>query len=618
MFQNLSLQLFLLKMKDSQKDKFASIISVLPDSPGVYQFFNQLNEIIYVGKAKNLKKRVSSYFSKDLYENNKLKVLVSKIDRIEYIVVESESDALLLENNFIKKHQPRYNILLKDDKTFPWICIKNETFPRVFYTRTVINDGSKYFGPYTSLYMVKVLLDLVKQLYPLRNCNLNLSEKNIKQNKFKPCLEYHIGNCKAPCIGLQSSENYLHSIDQIKQILKGDIHQLIIYLNELMQEQSLKFKFEEAQLIKNKIEVLEKYKSKSTIVNPSLTNVDVFSILDDKNSAYVNFLKVMDGIIVQAHTLEIKKKLDESVSDMLIMAIIEIRNRLSSESKEIIVPFQIDLELNHIKFTVPQKGDKKALLDLSERNLKYYRLEKQKKSEKKKEKHSSKRILEIIKKDLNMNTIPEHIECFDNSNIQGSNPDAACVVFKNAKPSIKDYRHYNIKTVDGPNDFASMEEVVFRRYKRLIDEGKSLPQLIVIDGGKGQLNAALKSLAKLELKESVSIIGIAKRLEEIFFPNDPVPLYLDKNSESLKIIQQIRNEAHRFGIKFHRNKRSGNFIKSELEDIPGIGEKTIEQILTKYKTIKKIRSLSQDELSSEIGRIKSKLLIEYFNKSKFI
>jgi len=618
MFQNLSLQLFLLKMKDSQKDKFASIISVLPDSPGVYQFFNQLNEIIYVGKAKNLKKRVSSYFSKDRYENNKLKVLVSKIDRIEYIVVESESDAFLLENNFIKKHQPRYNILLKDDKTFPWICIKNETFPRVFYTRTVINDGSKYFGPYTSVYMVKVLLDLVKQLYPLRNCNLNLSEKNIKQNKFKSCLEYHIGNCKAPCIGLQSSENYLHSIDQIKQILKGDIHKLIIYLNELMQEQSLKFKFEEAQLIKNKIEVLEKYKSKSTIVNPSLTNVDVFSILDDKNSAYVNFLKVMDGIIVQAHTLEIKKKLDESVSDMLIMAIIEIRNRLSSESKEIIVPFQIDLELNHIKFTVPQKGDKKALLDLSERNLKYYRLEKQKKSEKKKEKHSSKRILEIIKKDLNLKSIPEHIECFDNSNIQGSNPVAACVVFKNAKPSIKDYRHYNIKTVDGPNDFASMEEVVFRRYKRLIDEGKSLPQLIVIDGGKGQLNAALKSLVKLELKESVSIIGIAKRLEEIFFPNDPVPLYLDKNSESLKVIQQIRNEAHRFGIKFHRNKRSGNFIKSELEDIPGIGEKTIEQILTKYKTIKKIRSLSQDELSSEIGRIKSKLLIEYFNNSKFI
>ena len=618
MFQNLCLQLFLLKMKVSQKDKFASIISVFPDSPGVYQFFNQLNEIIYVGKAKNLKKRVSSYFSKDRYENNKLKVLVSKIDRIEYIVVESESDAFLLENNFIKKHQPRYNILLKDDKTFPWICIKNETFPRVFYTRTVINDGSKYFGPYTSVYMVKVLLDLVKQLYPLRNCNLNLSEKNIKQNKFKPCLEYHIGNCKAPCIGLQSSENYLHSIDQIKQILKGDIHQLIIYLNELMQEQSLKFKFEEAQLIKNKIEILEKYKSKSTIVNPSLTNVDVFSILDDKNSAYVNFLKVMDGIIVQAHTLEIKKKLDESVSDMLIMAIIEIRNRFSSESKEIIVPFHIDLVLNHIKFSVPQKGDKKALLDLSERNLKYYRLEKQKKSEKKKEKHSSKRILEIIKKDLNLNTIPEHIECFDNSNIQGSNPVAACVVFKNAKPSIKDYRHYNIKTVDGPNDFASMEEVVFRRYKRLIDEGKNLPQLIVIDGGKGQLSAALKSLAKLELKESVSIIGIAKRLEEIFFPNDPVPLYLDKNSESLKIIQQIRNEAHRFGIKFHRNKRSGNFIKTELEDIPGIGEKTIEQILTKYKTIKKIRSLSQDELSSEIGRIKSKLLIEYFNKSKFI
>lgn len=601
-------------MPEKQKEKFASVISVLPDSAGVYQFFNQLNEIIYVGKAKNLKKRVSSYFTKDRFDNNKLKVLVSKINRIEYIVVESESDALLLENNLIKKHQPRYNILLKDDKTFPWICVKNEPFPRVFYTRSIVNDGSRYFGPYTSVYMVKVLLDLVKQLYPLRNCNLNLTEQNIRQKKFKPCLEYHIGNCKAPCVALQSSEDYNNSIEYIKQILKGNIHQLIHYLNNIMLKYSSEFKFEDAQVIKNKIEILEKYKSKSTIVNPGLTNIDVFSILDDKNAAYVNFLKVNDGIIIQAHTLEIKKKLDESINDMLIMAIVEIRNRFSSNAKEIIVPFEIDFKIEQVKFTVPQKGDKKALLDLSGRNLKYYRLEKQKKSEKKKEKHSGKRVLELLKKELNLNVLPEHIECFDNSNIQGTNPVAACVVFKNGKPSTKDYRHYNIKTVEGPNDFASMEEVVFRRYKRLLDENMGLPQLIVIDGGKGQLNAALKSLEKLQIKTNVSIIGIAKRLEEIFFPNDPIPIYLDKNSESLKIIQHIRNEAHRFGIKFHRNKRSGNFIKSELENIPGIGEKTIEQLLTKYKTIKKIRTLSPDELSSEIGSVKSKLMLEYFNK----
>lgn len=598
-------------MSIEKKEKFKPVLSVLPDSPGVYQFFNSQNEIIYVGKAKNLKKRVSSYFNKEHYENNKLKVLVLKIERIEYIVVQTESDALLLENNLIKKYNPRYNVLLKDDKTYPWICIKKEPFPRVFYTRNVINDGSKYFGPYTSVYMVKIMLDLITKLYPLRNCNLNLAAENIKKSKYKPCLEYHIGNCLAPCIQLQTEDDYNKSIENISKILKGNIQEVILYLNNLMNVSAAEFKFEEAQVIKEKIEILEKYKSKSTVVSASLNNVDVFNILDDTNFAYVNYLKIIEGRIVQAHTVEIKKKLDEKAEDLLIMAIVEIRNRLFSNSKEIITSLPIELE--NTKITVPVRGDKKSLLELSERNLKYYRLEKQKRAEKKKEKHSGKRLLEVIKKDLNLSVLPEHIECFDNSNIQGTNPVAACVVFRNAKPNTKEYRHYNIKTVTGPDDYASMEEVVYRRYKRLLDEKKSLPQLIVIDGGKGQLNAALKSLEKLKIKDNVTIIGIAKRLEEIFYPNDPIPLYLDKNSESLKVIQHARNEAHRFGIKFHRDKRSGNFIKSELDDIPGIGPKTIDILLTKFKTIKKIRSLSLDEISSEIGNTKAKLLLSYLN-----
>ena len=596
-------------MKEKPKEKFKSVLSVLPDSPGVYQFFNSSNDIIYVGKAKNLKKRVSSYFNKDQYKNNKLKVLVSKIDHIEYIVVSNESDALLLENNLIKKYHPRYNVMLKDDKTYPWICIKNENFPRIFYTRNVLNDGSKYFGPYTSVHMVKILLDLIRQLYPLRNCNLNLSQESIGRKKYKPCLEYHMGNCLAPCIDLQTESDYNNSIDHIHKILKGNIQEVIFYLNRLMTQHSEEFKFEEAQLIKGKIEMLEKYKSKSTIVSPGLNNVDIFNILDDNNFAYVNFLKVVEGRIVQAHTVELKKKLDESLDDLLLMAIVEIRERLGSTAKEIIT--SIDIELDNVKISVPARGEKKSLLELSERNLKYYRLEKQKRNEKKKEKHSGKRIMELLKKDLNLSVLPRHIECFDNSNIQGTNPVASCVVFKNTKPSTKDYRHYNIKTVTGPDDYASMEEVVYRRYKRLIDENKNLPQLIVIDGGKGQLNSALKSLEKLQIKESITIIGIAKRLEEIFYPGDPVPLYLDKSSESLKVIQHIRNEAHRFGIKFHRNKRSGNFIRSELDNIPGIGPKTIDVLLTKFKTIKKIRSLSVDEISSEIGNSKAKLLLEY-------
>jgi excinuclease ABC subunit C len=459
--------------------------------------------------------------------------------------------------------------------------------------------------------MVKIMLDLITKLYPLRNCTLNLAAENIKKSKYKPCLEYHIGNCLAPCIQLQTEEDYNKSIENISKILKGNIREVILYLNNLMNVSAVEFKFEEAQVIKDKIEILEKYKSKSTVVSASLNNVDVFNILDDSNFAYVNYLKLIEGRIVQAHTLEIKKKLDEKVEDLLIMAIVEIRNRLFSTSKEIITSLPIELE--NIKITVPVRGDKKSLLELSERNLKYYRLEKQKRTEKKKEKHSGKRLLEVIKKDLNLSVLPEHIECFDNSNIQGTNPVAACVVFRNAKPNTKEYRHYNIKTVTGPDDYASMEEVVYRRYKRLLDENKSLPQLIVIDGGKGQLNAALKSLEKLKIKDNVTIIGIAKRLEEIFYANDPIPLYLDKNSESLKVIQHARNEAHRFGIKFHRDKRSGNFIKSELDDIPGIGPKTIDILLTKFKSIKKIRSLSLDEISSEIGNTKAKLLMSYLN-----
>ena len=601
-------------MIEKPKEKFKLLLSVLPDSPGVYQFFNISNEIIYVGKAKNLKKRVSSYFNRDHYENNKLKVLVNRIERIEYIVVRTESEALLLENNLIKKYRPRYNVMLKDDKTFPWICIKKEPFPRIFYTRNVFSDGSEYFGPYTSVYMVKTMLDLVRQLYPLRNCNLNLSQANIDKKKYKTCLEYHLGNCLAPCVGNQTEIDYNISIDHIRKILKGNIQEVMVYLEKLMKQFSEEFKFEEAQLLKEKIEILEKYKSKSTIVSPSLNNVDVFNILDDNTFAYVNFLKLVEGRIVQAHTVELKKKLDESIEDLLLMAIVEIRSRLGSTAKEIITSLHVELEGVHI--SVPVRGDKKSLLELSERNLKYYRLEKQKKSEKKKEKHSGKRLVELIKKDLNLSELPLHIECFDNSNIQGTNPVASCVVFKNAKPSVKEYRHYNIKTVEGPDDYASMEEVVYRRYKRLIEENKSLPQLIVIDGGKGQLNAALKSIKKLNINENVAIIGIAKRLEEIFYPNDPVPLYLDKSSESLKVIQHIRNEAHRFGIKFHRNKRSGNFIKSELDHIPGIGPKTIEALLTKYKTIKKIRSLSIDEISSEIGNAKAKLLLDYLSGSR--
>jgi len=593
-------------------DYLKSLIEVLPDKPGVYQFFDSKGEIIYIGKAASLKKRVSSYFSRGKHEHFKINVLVKKITDIKHIVVANESDSLLLENNLIKKYQPRYNVLLKDDKTFPWICVKKESFPRVFSTRNVIRDGSTYYGPYTSSLMVRTILDLVRQLYPLRTCKYNLSQENITNGKFKVCLEYHIGNCKAPCTGLQTEDEYDISVQEVHQILKGNIFQVVSQLKKSMKEYADNQAFEKAQVIKEKIEILEKYRSKSTIVNPKIKNVDVYSIADEENKAYVNCLRVMNGAIVQAHTLEIKKKLDETVKDLLEFAIVDIRQRLGSDSKEIIVPERINLPLGNVKIIVPQKGDKKQLLELSQRNVKMFQLEKRKQLNLVKPQQRTDRILNTVRKDLRLTETPVHIECFDNSNIQGNEPVAACVVFRNARPFKKEYRHYNIKTVTGPDDFASMEEIIFRRYRRLLEEKKSLPQLIVIDGGKGQLNAGVKSLEKLELRGKIAIIGIAKKLEEIYFPNDSVPLYIDKNSETLKLIQQLRNEAHRFGITFHRLKRNKSMVHSELDKIKGIGEKSKEDLLKKFGSVKNIREAEIDEISEIVGKKRAEIVREYF------
>ncbi len=587
-------------------------IAVLPSDPGVYQYFNKDGKIIYVGKAKNLKKRVSSYFV-GKPDNGKTALLVKNIARIEHIVVNSEEDALLLENNLIKKYQPRYNVLLKDDKSFPWIVIKNESYPRVFSTRNVIKDGSLYFGPYTSVVMVRTLLDLFKSTYPLRSCKLNLSQETIAQGKYKVCLEYHIGNCKGPCIGEYDEVKYRENIDAIKNILKGNINSVIKYLKDLMLTYACEYKFEEAEDIKQKINQLNSYQSKSTIVSASINNVDVYSIIEDENSAYVNFLKVINGAIIQAHTIEMKKKLDETLPELLSMAILEIKERLHSTSREVIVPFKPDTVFENIRFIVPKKGEKKQLLELSERNVKYYRLEKLKQQSLHKKETREDRILNTMKKDLRLKELPKHIECFDNSNIQGNFPVAACVVFKNAKPSKKDYRHFNVKTVIGPDDFASMEEIIERRYIRLINENDSLPNLVIIDGGKGQLGAAMKIFRRLNIDNKITVIGIAKRLEEIFFPGDPVPLYLDKNSETLKVIQHARNEAHRFGITFHRNQRSKNFATSELDNILGIGEKTAQKLLSEFKSVEQIKKLKLKEIQEVIGLAKGKVVWEYFN-----
>ena len=597
-----------------KKIHIENILKTLPDNPGVYQFFNNKNEIIYVGKAKNLRKRVTSYFNKTRHESNKIKVLVSKIEDIKHIIVDSESDALLLENNLIKKIQPRYNILLKDDKTFPWICIKNERFPRVFSTRKIIHDGSEYYGPYTSAVMVRTLLELIHQLYNLRNCNFNLSKENIKSKKFKVCLEYHIGNCKGPCEDLQKEEDYNQTIIQIRQIINGNLQTVLVYLKDMMKKCADEYRFEEAEMVKNKIEILEKFKSKSTIVNQKIHNVDVFSIIDKEKYAAVNYLKVVQGAIIQSHTIELVKKLDETIEDLLTYAIIDIRERFKSDSKEILVPFKINEKIGNANLLIPQKGDKRHLLDLSERNARIYCLEKQKKNELIQVKKNDNRVLEKLKVDLKLKDLPVHIECFDNSNIQGSNPVASCVVFKNGIPSKKDYRHFNIKTVTGPDDFASMEEIVYRRYNRLISEEKSLPQLIIIDGGKGQLNAAIKSLKKLSIENKVAIIGIAKKLEEIYFPGDQYPLYIDKRSESLKLIQRLRNEAHRFGITFHRDKRSKAMIDSELDHIKGVGEKTITLLLNNFDNIEAIKLAKRENLEKLVGKQKTTIILNYFKK----
>jgi excinuclease ABC subunit C len=586
-------------------------VKTLPNSPGVYQYFDKDDVIIYVGKAKNLKKRVASYFTKN-HEYGKTRVLVKKIVRIEHIVVNTETDALLLENNLIKKYKPRYNVLLKDDKSYPWICIKKERFPRVFLTRRVIKDGSEYYGPYTSVKTVHNLLDLIKQLYPLRTCNYDLSEAKINDGKYKVCLEYHLKNCKGPCEAYQNEEAYMDNIKEIRSIIKGNFKESLESLHNIMMEYAEAMNFEEAQLIKEKLVSLQNYQAKSTIVNPSINNVDVFSITSDGTHGYANFLKIMNGAIVQSYTTEIKKKLDETDKELLKLFIVETRQRFNSLSREVYVPFKVNLG-DQIKVTVPKLGDKKRIVDLSLRNAKYYRQEQFKQIKIVDPERHVKRIMSQMKKDLRLSEEPVHIECFDNSNIQGTNPVAACVVFKNGKPSKKDYRHFNIKTVEGPDDFASMEEVVFRRYKRLLEEDKPLPQLIVIDGGKGQLSSALKSLEVLGLRGKIAIIGIAKRLEEIYYPGDSVPLYLDKKSETLKIIQHLRNEAHRFGITFHRNKRSKSAIQSELEQIPDVGKQTITNLLRKFKSAKRVKNATLDELIEVVGNARAQKIYTYYH-----
>ena len=588
------------------------ILPLIPEKPGVYQFLDIAGTIIYVGKAKNLKKRVSSYFTGS--QSGKTTVMLKRAASIRHIVVENESDALLLENNLIKKHQPRYNILLKDDKTFPRICIKNEPFPRVFSTRNTVRDGSLYFGPYPSGLMVKTLIDLIRQLYSLRTCNLNLTKSNISAGKFKVCLEYHLGNCKGPCAGLQDEESYDENIVQIRNILKGNITAVREHLRTLMNSYSARMQYEEAQIIKEKIDIISKFQSKSTVVGTSIKNVDVFAMAQDTDNTYINYIKVVDGAVVQAFTLDIKSRVDEEKEYLLGFAITEIRQKLSSDSPEIIVPFKPDICFKELKYTVPVKGDKLRLLELAKRNAVYYKLEQKKKMELLKPADRTGRNLEKLKNDLHMSETPVHIECFDNSNIMGTDPVAACVVFRNAKPSKKDYRHFNIKTVKGPDDYASMEEIVFRRYKRILDEGLKLPQLVIIDGGKGQLSSAVKSLDRLGLIDKITVIGIAKKLEEIYFPGDSVPLYLDKNSASLKIIQQLRNEAHRFGITFHRDKRSSGMTKSDLDNIRGIGAKTKETLIREIGSVDKIRDTPRDTLKKLIGDVKTSLIIRALKK----
>lgn len=594
------------------KEQLIEKIKTLPEKPGVYQYFNEKGIIIYVGKAKNLKKRVASYFNKTI-EYAKTRILVKKIVDIQYIVVDTELDALLLENNLIKKYQPKYNIQLKDDKTYPWICIKNEPFPRIFPTRQIIKDGSKYFGPYSNVKVMHTLLSLIKELYPLRNCYLDLQPTKIKEKRFSVCLEYHIGNCLGPCVGKQYLDQYNESIKHIESILKGHTGSVVQILKTRMNDYASNFEYELAHESKKKIEVLQNFQAKSTIVSPKIHEVDVLTMVEDGPLRFINFLSIINGAIVHGFTTEVKTKLEETNEDILNYVLLEMRQRYESQSREVLVEELFDTSIKEIQLIVPQIGDKKSLLELSKRNATFYRLEKRKQQRLINPEKNSKRILETIKKDFRLKELPIHMECFDNSNIQGTNPVSACVVFKNGKPSKRDYRHFNIKTVEGPDDFASMEEVVYRRYKRLLEEKQSLPQLIIVDGGKGQLSSALTALEKLDLRGKVAIVGIAKRLEEIFFPGDSLPIYLDKRTESLKVIQFMRNEAHRFGITHHRNRRSKSAIQSELLEIEGIGEKTQTSLMKYFKTVKAIKEASEETISSQIGKSKGKIVFNHFH-----
>jgi len=587
------------------------IIKSLPAKPGVYQFYDKEGKLLYVGKAKNLRKRVSSYFNRE-HLGGRLNMLVRKTTAIKHIVVGSELDALLLENNLIKEHQPRYNVMLKDDKTFPWICIKNEPFPRIFPSRTVIHDGSQYFGPYASVKIMNTLLELIRQVYPLRNCGLRLTEKNIEKNKFTVCLEFHLGNCLGPCVGLQKADNYDTNLEAIREMIKGNFSSVMKELKEKMETYARGYEFEKAQAVKEKISLLERYQAKSTIVNPKLGEIDVFSIIDSEEAAFVNYMKVAHGAVIQAYTVEMKKKLEETPAELLAIAVFDLSRRMASDAKEILVPMELDLELPGVAIAVPKIGDKKHLLLLSEQNARYYKLEKEKQLELLEPERRSKRILETMMNDLRMKEPPVRIECFDNSNFQGDSAVSAMVCFINGRPDKKEYRHYNIRTVVGPDDFASMEEVILRRYKRLLEEDKPLPQLIVVDGGKGQLSSALKSLEKLGLRGRITIIGIAKKLEERYYPDDPLPLYIDKKSETMKILQRLRDEAHRFGITHHRKKRDKATLKTELTSIPGIGEETAKKLLTDYKSVGKIKKLSLVELEKSVGQAKAKIVFGYF------
>lgn len=598
-------------------EELKHLVQALPDSPGVYQYFNSEGKIIYVGKAKNLKKRVNSYFSKR-HEDGKTNILVRQIADIKHIVVESESDALLLENNLIKKYQPRYNILLKDDKSFPWIKITSEAFPRIFVTRQLNKDGGSYYGPYTSVTMVNVLRDLIKELFPIRTCSLKLDKFSIAKGDYKVCLEYHIKNCRGGCVGEESEEEYQIHIESVRNILRGNISSVVAYLKSEMTRLASDLKFEEADVVKRKLESLNNFQSKSVIVSPSISNVDVFSIVEDEKAAYVYFLKVVNGAVVQSHALEVKKRLDESLEEILELAIVEISTKLKSSSREIVVPFQMHFEWSGARFIVPKQGDKKVLLDLATRNATYHRLEKLKQNTIVKRESTPDKSMVALQNALQLSKLPVHIECFDNSNIQGVYPVAACVVFKNGQPSKADYRHFNIKTVEGPNDFASMEEILFRRYIRLIDENTPLPNLIVVDGGKGQLSSAYSILQKLGIENKVEIIGLAKREEEIFFPFESEPLVIGRDSDALRLLQYLRNEAHRFGITFHRNQRSKGFIKSELDEIPNIGDATIKKLIDKFKSVKGIREASLREVSMVVGNAKGQIVFDYFSKKEKI